>query len=77
MEHNAKNGGHKILKSCQLPLTGKNCVDLIITELAVFEVDATQGLKLIEFAEGVSVEEIKSKTGAPFKISDNLRPMQQ
>jgi 3-oxoacid CoA-transferase len=77
MEHTAKGGAHKILPSCNLPLTGKNVVDLIITELAVFEVDEKKGLTLIEFAEGHTVEEIRSKTGAPFHVSDNLRPMQQ
>lgn len=77
MEHTAKSGAFKILPSCNLPLTGKNVVDLIITELAVFEVDAKNGLTLIEFAEGVTVEEIRAKTGASFRVSDNLKPMQQ
>jgi len=77
MEHSAKTGAHKILTGCNLPLTGKSVVDLIITELAVFEVDKTKGLTLIEFAEGVTVEEIRTKTGAPFNVSDNLKPMQQ
>ncbi len=77
MEHCAKNGSHKILPACNLPLTGKQVVDLIITELAVFEVDSVKGLTLIEHAEGVSVEEIKAKTGAPFAVSPNLRSMQQ
>lgn len=44
---------------------------------AVFEVDFTSGLTLIEHAEGVSVDEIKAKTEAPFKVSENLRVMQQ
>jgi acyl CoA:acetate/3-ketoacid CoA transferase beta subunit len=78
MEHTAKTGAHKILGSCNLPLTGKGVVDLIITELAVFQVDKKAGaLTLIEHAEGVSVEEIRSKTGAAFKVSENLRVMQQ
>lgn len=80
MEHCAKSGAHKILPSCNLPLTGKTCVDLIITELAVFEVNQNNeegGLTLIEHAEGVSVDEIKAKTGAPFVVSDNLCVMQQ
>lgn len=77
MEHTAKTGAHKILQECNLPLTGKNVVDLIITELGVFEVDAHQGLTLIEHAPGVSVDDIKEKTGAPFHVSSELKPMDQ
>ncbi|KAK3072087.1 hypothetical protein LTR53_007475 [Teratosphaeriaceae sp. CCFEE 6253] len=77
MEHTDKKGRPKILKQCQFPLTGPACVSLIITELAVFDVDFTSGLTLIEHAEGVSVDDIKAKTEAPFKVSENLRVMQQ
>jgi len=77
MEHTAKNGSSKILKECSLPLTGKNVVSLIITELAVFEVCRDKGLTLIEKAPGVTVEDIKSKTDAPFCVSENLIDMQQ
>lgn len=79
MEHCTKTGSPKILESCDLPLTGNHVVDMIITELAVFSVDKLggSGLTLLEYAEGVTVEEIKSKTGAPFKISANLCVMQQ
>jgi len=77
MEHCAKGGAHKILKSCALPLTGKHVVDLIITELAVFEVAKGKGLTLIEHAEGVTVDEIRSKTGAAFSVSPSLKVMQQ
>ena len=52
MEHTAKSGAHKILPQCNLPLTGTRVVDLIITELAVFEVHPVKGLILSEFAEG-------------------------
>eukprot|EP01035_Chromulina_nebulosa_P017436 gene17436-22988_t len=76
MEHCSKSGSSKILTNCNLPLTGKNVVDLIITELAVFEV-TDKGLVLIEYAEGVSIDEIKSKTDAKFHISKNLIVMQQ
>lgn len=47
----------------------------IITDLAVFEVSPTEGLTLAEYAEGVTVEEIRSKTAAPFKVSADLKPM--
>ena len=77
MEHCAKNGSSKILKSCSLPLTGKKVVDLIITELAVFEITEESGLVLIEHAEGVTVEEITEKTDAEFSVSPNLCLMQQ
>merc|ERR1712146_27050 len=74
MEHTAKSGAHKILESCTLPLTGRNCVNRIITEKAVFDVSEA-GLELKEIAEGLSVDDIKASTGAPFKVSDNLIPM--
>lgn len=77
MEHAAKDGGHKILDSCTLPLTGKNCVDMIITEKCVFEVDKEKGLTLIEVAEGVKVEEILQSTGASFSVAEVLKPMAQ
>ncbi|MBF96235.1 MAG: succinyl-CoA--3-ketoacid-CoA transferase [Pelagibacterales bacterium] len=62
MDHNAKDGSPKILNSCSLPLTGKEVVDLIITNLGVFEIN--NGIKLLEYAENVSKEEIIKKTGA-------------
>ncbi|KAH8174848.1 coenzyme A transferase domain-containing protein [Sarocladium implicatum] len=76
MEHTDKKGNAKIVKQCAFPLTGRACVSRIITELAVFDVDFAHGLTLIEHAEGVTVDEIKSKTEAPFKVSDDLKPMQ-
>ncbi|KAL5046288.1 hypothetical protein BDW71DRAFT_207646 [Aspergillus fruticulosus] len=68
MEHTDKKGNPKILSQCSFPLTGPRCVSKIITDLAVFEVSTTEGLTLVEHAEGVTVDEIRSKTEAPFKF---------
>jgi 3-oxoacid CoA-transferase subunit B len=71
MEHNAKDGTPKLLDACDLPLTGKAVVDLVITELGVFEIEP-QGLTLTEVADGVTVEEIRAKTEAPFATRPGL-----
>ncbi|XP_017573597.1 succinyl-CoA:3-ketoacid coenzyme A transferase 1, mitochondrial-like [Pygocentrus nattereri] len=77
MEHSAKGGKHKILEKCTLPLTGKQCVDRIITEKAVFDVDKAKGLTLIEIWEGLTVNDIRDCTGTDFEVSPSLKPMQQ
>ncbi|ELK47388.1 UNVERIFIED_CONTAM: 3-oxoacid CoA-transferase subunit B [Halobacillus marinus] len=74
MDHVNKHGDPKILKSCSLPLTGKGVVDRIITERAVMDV-TEEGLKLVEIAEGWSVEEIEASTEAALIISDELVKM--
>lgn len=70
MEH-TNNGRHKILKECSLPLTAVNCVDLIITELAVIEVTG-KGLLLKEIADGATVEQVQEATQAQLLISPEL-----
>ncbi|WP_062515160.1 3-oxoacid CoA-transferase subunit B [Halobacillus sp. KGW1] len=74
MDHVNKHGDPKILKFCSLPLTGKGVVDRIITERAVMDV-TEEGLKLVEIAEGWSVEEIQASTEAALIISDELVKM--
>jgi len=70
MEHNAKDGSPKFIPACTLPLTGKNVVDMIITDLAVFQrTDKISAFKLIEVAPGVSVDEVRVKTTAHFEVA--------
>jgi len=70
MEHTEKTGAPKLLNACTLPLTGQKVVDLVITELGVFEVARGKSpLTLLELAPGVTVEEVKAKTEAPFEVA--------
>ena len=68
MEHNAKNGDAKFIPACTLPLTGKNVVDMIITDLAVFQrPDHDSPFRLIELAPGVTEAEVAAKTTAKYE----------
>ncbi|XP_050535567.1 succinyl-CoA:3-ketoacid-coenzyme A transferase, mitochondrial [Daktulosphaira vitifoliae] len=77
MEHTTKDGSPKILPNCTLPLTGSQCVDKIITEKCVFEVDPQNGLTLVEIAEGVEIIDILQSTGCEFVKSEDLKTMGQ
>jgi 3-oxoacid CoA-transferase subunit B/3-oxoadipate CoA-transferase beta subunit len=70
MEHTEKSGAPKLLEACTLPLTGQKVVDLVVTELGVFDVSRGRTpLTLLEMAPGVTLDEIRAKTGAKFEVA--------
>ncbi|WP_286799902.1 CoA transferase subunit B [Oceanicaulis sp. UBA2681] len=71
MDHTNKAGESKLLKECSLPLTGQGCVDRVITTLGVFDV-VEDGLKLVELADGVTLEDIAEKTEAKYSVAEGL-----
>lgn len=73
-EHVSRHGKPKIVEKCSLPLTGSRCVSVIVTDLAVFEVDLEKGgLTLTEMAEDTTLEYLKENTGCAFKVADDLK----
>jgi 3-oxoacid CoA-transferase subunit B len=73
MDHTNKKGESKIIPQCTLPLTGKKCVHMLITDLCVMQLNtSTQRFTLTELAPGTTVEEVKAKTTAQFAIAPTL-----
>jgi 3-oxoacid CoA-transferase subunit B len=72
MEHTNRAGESKVLRECSLPLTGKECVNVVITDLGVFEVNPF-GMVLTEIADGSTVDEIAAKTQARYSVSPELK----
>jgi 3-oxoacid CoA-transferase subunit B len=75
MDHVAKDGTPKILDHCSLPLTGRRCVDLIITDMAVIEV-VKDGLLLKEIAPDTNVESVQRASGTPLRVDPGLKTME-
>ncbi len=75
MEHVAKDGTHKLIKKCTLPLTGQNCIDRIVTDYGVLDVIKGKGFKLLEWAPDLTVEQVIKATGAPVEVAADAKAM--
>lgn len=75
MTHTSRKGDPKLLEACDLPITGVNCIDRIVTDLAVIDV-TERGFELRELAPGVSAEEVQEKTGAPLVVEGAIPEIQ-
>ncbi len=75
MTHTNKKGEPKILPACRLPLTGKKCVDIIVSDYGYIKVDPSEGLVLMEHAADLSPEQVAQATGAPLKIHPQVRAL--
>ena len=74
MDQTSRDGSSKLLRRCTLPLTGSGVIDMVITDLGVFEIDKVAGhMVLVELADGVTLDEMKTKTEAAYTIADGLR----
>ena len=75
MQHTDKAGNSKLLPQCSLPITGLKCVKKIVSDLGVFEI-TPDGFLLLEYAPGVSIEEMKSKTAGKLTVTDNVKEIE-
>lgn len=75
MQHTNKAGESKLLKQCTLPLTGVRCISKVVTDLGVFEIN-DDGFRCVEYAPGVTIEEIKAKTEGRLTIADDVKEVQ-
>ena len=75
MQHTDKDGGHKLLKKCALPLTGVGVVSRIVTDFAVMDVNRGKGFVLLEWAPDLTPEKVMAATGAPVEIHPEAAPM--
>ncbi|CAN5332769.1 succinyl-CoA--3-ketoacid CoA transferase subunit B [soil metagenome] len=75
MEHTARDGSHKVVEACTLPLTGRACVQQIITDLAVIDI-TPEGLELRELAPGVSLDDVRAATGPELIVHGEVTPVQ-
>ncbi|HTN46596.1 MAG TPA: CoA transferase subunit B [Flavipsychrobacter sp.] len=74
MQHTDKAGNSKLLPTCSLPITGLKCVKKVVSDLGVFDI-TEQGFLCLEYAPGVTIEEIKAKTAGKLTISDHVKEM--
>ena len=75
MQHTSKDGASKLLKKCTLPLTGKQCIDRVVTDLGVLDVIKGKGFRLLEWAPDLTAEDVVRATEAPCEIAPNAKPM--
>ncbi len=75
MQHVDRKGNLKLLEKCDLPLTGINCIDLVVSDYGVFGFDE-DGFVLQEIAPGLSVDEVVKATGGPVKVHPDLKTME-
>ncbi len=75
MQHTSKDGASKLLKKCTLPLTGKSCIDRIVSDFGVLDVVRGKGFRLLEWAPDMTAQDVVKATEAPVEIAPDARPI--